>query len=289
MPETVCVDDVVLLTNGDVGFVQFIGEVENKSGIWYGLTLQDDIFLDDEFSEPQIDLIVRRKNIACIVRYRYGPRFGYGDEIIIQPSSIDKWYKPPKAIIRYIGSVHFASDLWYGVELVGNYIGKNDGSLDGVRYFTCRDSYIPRGLFVHEKRIRPNNIGLPLLPYHKRGAHDYLAFAMSIMLNKWIDSLNLKISDKLKTTIWNYYKPVPFKHAKRRALLELLPGKYTWTDDPTICFVPLAQTMRNQTRTWTFKIDYIDDDCVKYEPASGSYCTISKSLWDKVVIGYLEL
>lgn len=38
--------------------------------------------------------------------------------------------------LRYVGQVHFAPDTWCGVELAGA-VGKNDGSVRGVRYFDC--------------------------------------------------------------------------------------------------------------------------------------------------------
>ncbi|XP_044755813.1 uncharacterized protein LOC123314539 [Coccinella septempunctata] len=38
--------------------------------------------------------------------------------------------------LRFVGKVHFASDVWCGIELDAD-VGKNDGSIEGVRYFTC--------------------------------------------------------------------------------------------------------------------------------------------------------
>jgi len=54
-----------------------------------------------------------------------------------------------RGTVRYVGTTKFASALWVGVEY-DEPIGKNDGSVQGERYFECRQGY---GAFV-----RPNKI-----------------------------------------------------------------------------------------------------------------------------------
>jgi len=48
------------------------------------------------------------------------------------------------AIVRYVGQTEFAAGDWIGVELEG-YDGKNDGSVQGERYFDCE---MNRGMFL---------------------------------------------------------------------------------------------------------------------------------------------
>lgn len=44
------------------------------------------------------------------------------------------------AFVRFIGETRFASGLWVGVELdIPD--GKNNGTVNGVRYFECADRY----------------------------------------------------------------------------------------------------------------------------------------------------
>ncbi|KAJ8920030.1 hypothetical protein NQ315_011680 [Exocentrus adspersus] len=43
-----------------------------------------------------------------------------------------------EGILKFVGPVHFSKGVWCGVELI-NSIGKNDGNVNGVRYFSCAD------------------------------------------------------------------------------------------------------------------------------------------------------
>ncbi|XP_023807589.1 CAP-Gly domain-containing linker protein 4 isoform X2 [Oryzias latipes] len=53
------------------------------------------------------------------------------------------------AFIRYFGTADFAPGLWLGLELRSPK-GKNDGSVGGRRYFTCRPGY---GVLVRPSRV----------------------------------------------------------------------------------------------------------------------------------------
>lgn len=53
------------------------------------------------------------------------------------------------AFIRYLGTADFAPGLWLGLEL-RNSKGKNDGSVGGRRYFTCRPGH---GVLVRPSRV----------------------------------------------------------------------------------------------------------------------------------------
>ncbi|VDP62019.1 unnamed protein product [Schistosoma mattheei] len=54
-------------------------------------------------------------------------------------------------ILRYLGPTEFAVGEWAGVEL-DSPIGKNDGSVSGVRYFTCKPNH---GLFAAANKVVP--------------------------------------------------------------------------------------------------------------------------------------
>ena len=81
-----------------------------------------------------------------------------------------------RATVRYIGNPHFAPGAWLGVEL-DEATGKNDGAVQGERYFECEPAH---GMFVRpvaasiveESQVVPNgkiNGGHVTRPLEKTG------------------------------------------------------------------------------------------------------------------------
>jgi hypothetical protein len=61
-------------------------------------------------------------------------------------------------VVKYSGEVHFSDGIWIGIELPDP-TGKNDGSVQGVKYFNCKPKH---GLFVRpnicsHSRAKPSN------------------------------------------------------------------------------------------------------------------------------------
>lgn len=56
-----------------------------------------------------------------------------------------------EGILRFVGNVHFTTGIWCGVELASA-VGKNDGTVRGVRYFTCPASC---GLMAPLSKVSP--------------------------------------------------------------------------------------------------------------------------------------
>ncbi|XP_060808553.1 kinesin-like protein KIF13B isoform X2 [Amyelois transitella] len=52
-------------------------------------------------------------------------------------------------VVAYVGAAHFAHGLWVGVALDAP-TGKNDGSVNGIRYFECRPRH---GIFVRADKL----------------------------------------------------------------------------------------------------------------------------------------
>ncbi|KAG8985499.1 hypothetical protein FRB90_004657 [Tulasnella sp. 427] len=64
-----------------------------------------------------------------------------------------------RGVVRFNGTTRFATGRWIGVEL-SEPKGKNDGSVDGEAYFTCKPKH---GMFIRATMIKaielPTNLG----------------------------------------------------------------------------------------------------------------------------------
>ncbi|CAI8012145.1 CAP-Gly domain-containing linker protein 3, partial [Geodia barretti] len=70
-----------------------------------------------------------------------------GDRVLIDAKSSAN--KSKSGTVRFGGAIDFLGGQWAGIEL-DEAVGKNDGSLKGIRFFTCKPKF---GLFVPMQRI----------------------------------------------------------------------------------------------------------------------------------------
>ena len=71
-----------------------------------------------------------------------------------------------KGFVRYIGRTQFAKGMWTGVELETP-DGKNNGTIEGVKYFTCAPKH---GLFAPVSKVTPIPNSLPNLKVQSQPA-----------------------------------------------------------------------------------------------------------------------
>jgi dynactin 1 len=58
-----------------------------------------------------------------------------------------------RGVVRFCGTTSFSPGKWIGVEL-SEPVGKNDGSVQGVAYFSCQMNY---GVFVKPSQVKVVN------------------------------------------------------------------------------------------------------------------------------------
>ncbi|XP_054167480.1 tubulin-folding cofactor B-like [Oppia nitens] len=128
-----------------------IGEFEDVSNV-------------EKFELPQEDYEKRTDSVLAFKMNNKLGRFaqidGAGDNTDDQMTECDinvgqrcevcvKGAAKRRATVQYVGTTRFKPGLWIGVEY-DEPLGKNDGSVDGHRYFQCKPKY---GGF-----IRPNDV-----------------------------------------------------------------------------------------------------------------------------------
>lgn len=77
------------------------------------------------------------------IHYKPGGKLEAGGYVLVG----DKY----SAKIQFIGNTEFAEGEWFGLEVAAP-IGKNDGTVDGVKYFECKPKH---GIFVRREVVKP--------------------------------------------------------------------------------------------------------------------------------------
>lgn len=68
--------------------------------------------------------------------------------------------KGQRGTVAYIGTTLFASGKWVGV-ILDEAKGKNDGTVQGKRYFTCEENH---GIFVRQSQVNAGVLSKCLYP-----------------------------------------------------------------------------------------------------------------------------
>lgn len=74
---------------------------------------------------------------------------GGGSRAVKVGSLVEVIGKGQRGTVAYIGNTLFASGKWVGV-ILDEAKGKNDGTVQGKRYFTCQENH---GIFVRQSQV----------------------------------------------------------------------------------------------------------------------------------------
>eukprot|EP00483_Globobulimina_turgida_P008276 UN08292 len=136
------------------GKVRYIGQIEGKIGIYYGIELDETTTISSNNYNMSIDtqyyfhtnnksIFIKKKQILKIlIKNGNALRMNVGD--IVRVPKFDC-----NAIIRFIGEFRPPS-LWCGVQLEDKK-GDNNGSIYGHKYFSCLQDY---GSFLSQNDIK---------------------------------------------------------------------------------------------------------------------------------------
>ena len=89
-----------------------------------------------KYSPPQHDESADVKPASCGAPYSSLKDITNGMKVVVRGSQM--------GVVAFGGAVHYASGEWVGVDLMEP-LGKNDGTVKGVRYFSCKPQH---GIFV---------------------------------------------------------------------------------------------------------------------------------------------
>ncbi|KAL8625698.1 hypothetical protein ACOMHN_043973 [Nucella lapillus] len=154
------IGDRVIVAGQRKGSVRFIGEAQFAPGVWFGV----------ELDQPAGK---NNGSVAGVQYFSCRPKHGVfaplsriqklGDRHFSSNESLDtiswgavseKLDRKAQGTVRYIGTTDFADGMWIGVEL-RTAKGKNDGSVQERRYFTCRPHH---GLLVRPGKVSSRGI-----------------------------------------------------------------------------------------------------------------------------------
>ncbi|VDL76143.1 unnamed protein product [Nippostrongylus brasiliensis] len=144
------------------GTVAYVGATRFAPGEWIGLVLDEPLGKNDGSvqgyryftCEADHGLFCKSSKLDRILlspaRFKsptpgegdtkspYAAEYGFdiGDRVVVSGGK--------QGVVRFLGETEFAQGVWAGIELEQP-LGKNDGSVQGKRYFTCKTPY---GVFV---------------------------------------------------------------------------------------------------------------------------------------------
>ena len=160
--------DKVELTDGDTGYVRFIGNVKGKKSVMYGIELTkgkgktngtlDDILYFKIKGNKKNGRFVTKAKIKKRTKQTKSEKFTLNDEILCTKTN-------STGIVKYIGIPGFSlskDTINYGIEL-SKPKGNCNGGIKGYQYFTCKSKH---GIYVRTSQVKPVPAGIVYILIH---------------------------------------------------------------------------------------------------------------------------
>eukprot|EP01084_Bolivina_argentea_P121734 215724_1 len=160
----ICIYDEVTLYNGQQGQIYFMGAIEDKDGLFYGIKLNEKKGKNNGTvkevkyfeCENEYGIFVQphkiKENKACSKNSSL-PRISIEDRIYVKS-------KNEYGILLFVGIVEFDSEIHYGIELEEP-LGDNDGSVNDRYYFHGMEHYCvfckANDIIINKQNININN------------------------------------------------------------------------------------------------------------------------------------
>lgn len=180
--QLLCIFDRVKLVDGNSGFIQFMGPIDDTYDPQYGIQLDEpngntNGTLDDiqYFICPEnYGTFATKNEIALCTKSPESKKMPFvclGDRVKIV-------HKHTFGTLKFVGITSFAAGIWYGSELEEP-LGKNDGSVGERQYFQAQSYY---GLLCQQKNIKEvekyikiqNNTKNVIHCFEYRGIHTFM-------------------------------------------------------------------------------------------------------------------
>eukprot|EP01084_Bolivina_argentea_P225468 380994_1 len=242
--------------------VRYVGEVESKIGIYYGIELSEpntDILIDNTIdtqyyfcTDNQSKFIKKHDIISILISNKNALRISVGDIVRIPKFNCN-------AIIRLIGEFRTPHMLWYGVQLEDKK-GDNNGHIYGHKYFSCQDNY---GSFLPQTDIE------------------------LIEKRKYIKKQENIIENKNKINIISHKKYLSVSKAKQLQDAVNVYQETFYSDicSPFLCRYFSVKTLRIPQVIIDLVIKFcVDDDNIHYQNVFTDKNMYYALLWDRAII-----
>jgi len=157
----ICFGDIVILPDGSIGTVRFIGNTSLNDTLFYGVHLRQSVGENDGcimkrryFKCPDgCGTFVNRKDIKLHKKHQISASFSYNQSVQIFNSTL-------RGKIKFIGMTSFGAGYWYGIALDDRLTSSNKQKNKFTHYLKKRDKNIyfvgdaKQSMFVRQNQLR---------------------------------------------------------------------------------------------------------------------------------------